>query len=354
VGAGDPPGPGFSARLKKKDLTPERGADSSAREVEFRSIFDARDPAAAKEPMFMPPEMLSSPAGMGELDSAEELQSASAWDVATRYHEFKSRPAFRKIAHQLRSLSAEAILMKAQEVLGSVTHPMETRSSPWTELPAGAEQPDIELEDTAENSALQLAGAVPLLAEDIWMGYQLHRRQPVVLTVDTSLSMTGEKLALTAVALAVVLLQFPEDPVGIVAFENDARVLKRPDERISLQQLLERFLDVPAQGYTHLEDGMKAALQLVRGARASGQGKPPSTVLLTDGKYTAGRDPAYLAVRFPHLVVLKMGKERASLELCRELARKGHGSLQEVGELEALPAVMYGVVKDLLRGRSLA
>jgi hypothetical protein len=77
-------------------------------------------------------------------------------------------------------------------------------------------------------------------------------------------------------------------------------------------------------------------------------------VLLSDGKYTAGRDPAYLAPRFSHLVVLKMGRERASLDLCRELAQRGSGALREVGEVEELPAVMYGVVKDLLRGRSLA
>ena len=109
---------------------------------------------------------------------------------------------------------------------------------------------------------------------------------------------------------------------------------------------------MPAQGYTHLEDGLKGALALVRSAGAAGQGRPPSTVLLTDGKYTAGRDPAFLAPRFPHLVVLKMGKERASAELCREMAQKGHGALREVGELEALPGVMYGVVKDLLRGHS--
>jgi Mg-chelatase subunit ChlD len=98
---------------------------------------------------------------------------------------------------------------------------------------------------------------------------------------------------------------------------------------------------------------MKASLRVARGARHVGQARPASTVLLTDGKYTAGRDPAYLAPRFAHLVVLKMGRERASLELCRELARKGRGSLQEVADLEHLPAVMYGVVKDLLRGRSL-
>ena len=73
---------------------------------------------------------------------------------------------------------------------------------------------------------------------------------------------------------------------------------------------------------------MKAALNLSRAAAAAGYSlgsRMPSTVLLTDGKYTAGRDPAYLASRFPHLVVLKMGRERAPLELCRELARKGQG-----------------------------
>jgi Mg-chelatase subunit ChlD len=155
------------------------------------------------------------------------------------------------------------------------------------------------------------------------------------------------------VALAVVLLQFPDDPIGIVAFENEAKILKRTDERISLQVLVERFLDVPAQGYTHLEDGMRAALRLVRASGGGlGSTRRPSAVLLTDGKYTAGRDPAYLAPRFPHLIVIKMGHERASLDLCRELARKGRGALREVGELDALPGVMYGVVKDLLRGRS--
>jgi Mg-chelatase subunit ChlD len=284
---------------------------------------------------------------------AVELASASAWDIATRYHEFKSAKSLRSVARQLRKLSAQAILDRAQAVLGSVVHPMEQHTVPWRELPGNAQNIDFDFDETLESSPLAVAGLAPVTEQDIWMTYTTHRRQPIILTVDTSLSMTGEKLALTAVALAVVLLQFPDDPVGIIAFENEAKVLKRPDEHISLQQLVERFLDVPAQGYTHLEDGMKAALDQVRNAASGGQVRPPSTVLLTDGKYTAGRDPSYLASRFPHLVVLKMGKERASLELCRELAQKGNGVLREVGELEALPMVMYGVVKDLLRGRSL-
>jgi Mg-chelatase subunit ChlD len=302
--------------------------------------------------MFLPPESMASSAEMDEGD-AMDLASASTWDIATRYHEFKSRPSMKGAAKKLRKLSAEAILDRAKEVLGSVVHPVEFHTSPWPEVPPQANQAEFDIEETIENSPLAFAnlGSYPLTEQDLWMEYNVSRKQPVVLSIDTSLSMTGEKLALTAVALAVVLLQFPDDPVGIVAFENEAKIIKRPDERLSVEQLIERFLDVPAQGYTHLEDGMKAALRLSRSAaRTSGL---PSTVLLTDGKYTAGRDPAYLAPRFPHLVVLKMGKERASLELCRELASKGKGVLREVGELEALPTVMYGVVKDLLRGKSL-
>lgn len=302
--------------------------------------------------MFLPPEAFGSSTGVAEDDPLMELSTASSWDVATRYHEFKSRLRGHPLAKQIRHLSAQAILQRAQEVMGSVVHPVELRTSPLQEVPGDAEQPDIDIDETIENSPMLMSA--PITAADIWMSYQIHRRQAVVLSVDTSLSMTGEKLALTAVALAVVLLQFPHDPIGIVAFENEGKVIKKPEEKVSIQQLVERFLDVPAQGYTHLEDGMKLTLQLVRSSVLRTQGRPASAVLLTDGKYTAGRDPAYLAPRFPHLVVLKMGQERASLELCRELARKGHGALREVSELEALPSAMYGVVKDLLRGRSFA
>ncbi len=305
--------------------------------------------------MFLPPEAFGhSSADMSEDDVMLDLESASAWDVATRYHEFKSKPSAQNLAKHLRRLSAHAILERAQAVLGSVVHPVAFRSSPWSEVPGEAQQVDFDFDETIDNSPLALIPESdhPLTAEDVWMEYEIHRSQAIVLSVDTSLSMTGEKLALTAVALAVVLLQFPDDPIGIVAFENEAKIIKRPDERISVQMLVERFLDVPAQGYTHLEHGMRAAWRLSETAAASGRARRASTVLLTDGKYTAGRDPAYLAPKFSHLVVLKMGRERASLELCRELATLGKGTLKEVAELEALPEVMYSVVKDLLRGRS--
>ena len=237
--------------------------------------------------------------------------------------------------------------------MGSVVRPLFQRVCPLPDLPMDAQQVDVDLDETLENAPWMSVMEDAITPNDIWMSYNVHRPQSIVLCIDTSLSMTGEKLALTAVALAVVLLEFPEDPVSIVAFENEAIILKKLNESLSIEALVERFLDVPAQGYTHLEDGMKAALRMVQQAESFHTGRRPSVVLLTDGKYTAGRDPAYLANHFPHLVLLKMGNEKASQNLCRELATQGHGSLHEVGELEALPTIMYNVVKDLLRGHAI-
>lgn len=243
---------------------------------------------------------------------------------------------------------------RAKQILGAVVHPVEQKQCPLSEMPWEAQQPDFDLETSLEESPFllwqdQAKGGFPATSQDLWMTYQQPKRQSLILSVDTSLSMTGEKLALTAVALAVVLLEFPDDPVGIIAFENEAKILKTPTERISIQTLVERFLDVPAQGYTHLESGLASALKLTQTASEAGIGSPPSTILLSDGKYTAGKDPAYLAPRFHQLIVLKMGKEKSSLPLCKELAQKGRGSMKEIDDLEDLPEVMYSVVKDLLR-----
>ncbi len=266
--------------------------------------------------------------------------------MAVRYHEFKTHSGQVQVVRTLRRVSAEAILERAQEILGSIVHPQVPRVSALQDLPPGVQQFELSVEDTLdENPGLRL----PL--PDLWVEFSERRSQPVVLAVDTSLSMTGEKLALTAVALAVVLLQFPDDPVGIVAFENEATVLKKPSERLTIGEFVERFLDVPAKGYTHLEAGLRGALRLQADPGIRRGAGRCSTLLLSDGKYTAGRDPTYLAPRFDQLHVLKMGRERSSRELCQDLARRGGGGVREVAQLEQLPEAMYAAVKDLLRGR---
>lgn len=255
---------------------------------------------------------------------------------------------------RLRAAGAAAIVRRARKVLGAVVHPTRSGQSPWTETPEDATRIEVAIEETLEGAPLAFAGATgaTLLPDDVVVDYERRRTQAVVLCLDTSLSMQGEKLALMGVAVAVVLLQFPDDPVAVVGFDDAPHVLKRADERVPVETLIERLLDVPGRPYTNLEAGLARALELAQRATRGTRGRPVSTVLVTDGKYTAGRDPAPLAPRFAHLAVLKVGTDRAGLPLCRELARRGHGSMREAPRLDVLPFAMYGAVQELLRGRA--
>jgi len=256
---------------------------------------------------------------------------------------------------RLRAASAAAIVRRARKVLGAVVHPTRRSQSPCTETPADATRIEVAIEETLEGAPLAFArGArrTALLPENVVVDFERRRAQSVVLCLDTSLSMQGEKLALMGVAVAVVLLQFPDDPVAVVGFDDAAHVLKRADERIPVDALIERLLDVPGRPYTNLEAGLARALEMAQRATRGSRGRPVSTVLVTDGKYTAGADPAPLAKRFAHLTVLKVGLDRAGLPLCRELAHRGHGSVREARRLEVVPLAMYGAVQEILRGRA--
>jgi len=258
------------------------------------------------------------------------------------------------VVRRLRAASAAAIVRRARKVLGAVVHPTRSGQSPWTETPADATRIEVAIEETLEGAPLAFArGAqrTALLPNDVVVDFARHRAQSVVLCLDTSLSMQGEKLALMGVAVAVVLLQFADDAVAVVGFDDVAHVLKHADERISVEALIERLLDVPGRPYTNLEAGLTRALEMAQRATHGSRGHPVSTVLVTDGKYTAGADPARLATRFAHLTVLKVGADRAGLALCRELAQRGHGSMREAPRLDVIPFAMYGAVQELLRGR---
>lgn len=289
-----------------------------------------------------------------------DLSAATDWDIATRYATFSvplvRGSAAKATARRLRRAAAREILRRARHVLGSVAHPTQHGSLPGPELPQSATCIQLNLEDTLVHAPVEVTSALhgpsqalTLWPQNIWMDYEIHRQHQLTLCLDASMSMMGENQALVAMAVAVVLLELPEDPVGVLAFDDRASILKRPEERVSTLEVVERMLDVPGRPYTHIEAGLQKALELgTRSSRRSRQ--EASTVLLTDGKYTAGNDPVYLAARFPHLIVLNIGAAQSGMSLCRDLATRGGGMVYNVPRLAELPNAMYRVVQDILRG----
>src|SRR4051812_43269863 len=79
-------------RKKKALNSPTPREESIDREPHerFQSIFQKKPETPEADAVFLPPEAFGSSMSFDEMSI--ELASASAWDVATRYHEFKAKP----------------------------------------------------------------------------------------------------------------------------------------------------------------------------------------------------------------------------------------------------------------------
>jgi Mg-chelatase subunit ChlD len=119
------------------------------------------------------------------------------------------------------------------------------------------------------------------------------------LLVDRSGSVGGERLATAALAAAAVALRAPDDH-SVVAFNDRAVVLKAQDETRPVFAVVDALLGLRGRGTTDLALGLDAARQQLERSPAVRR----VTVLLSDGRPTAGPDPLPAARRLDELVVL--------------------------------------------------
>lgn len=162
--------------------------------------------------------------------------------------------------------------------------------------------------------------------------------------LDTSLSMSGEKLALLAVTATVLAYKLPSEDFAIISFETSATTLKKIRAEMSVEQIAQSILDVPALGYTNIEAALSEGLkQLGRGRHKKKVG-----ILISDGKHTAGPDPVPEAARYRSLSVVLVGDFNTDPDTCRAMAAAGHGRVYKAPKFSSLPRVLNRFVADLL------
>ena len=223
----------------------------------------------------------------------------------------------------------DVILERAKLLLRHASRPTRTIKD---RMPAPGE---LDLDATLEQPR-------PWTAEDLVLTRTEPREADVVAVLDMSLSMTGDKIAL--VALAAAILHIKLEHVGIVAFDTDAHVLVRVGESISPRELVRRVLEVPAQGYTNIEAGLRSAWrELQRSPR-----RERAAILMSDGIYNVGWDPVRVALQIPRLHVVAVGQEdRQGTRTCRRMAAAGRGRLYRAEAYEDLPGVVRRLVREV-------
>ena len=245
----------------------------------------------------------------------------------------------------VQTLAARAVLQRATRLVGPLRAPTRTVRAPLREPYAG----ELDVEATLAN----IAGK-PYPEDHDWVGlHREERRRQLVLMVDASLSMAGEKMALASVAAAVLALRSHRGDLSVVLFADEARVASRLTEEASPEEIVRRMLARPCGGATHIAAGLR------RGHEELARGRDPrrSALLITDGMFTAGPDPCAEAARFSDLHVLLIREHEQSgtgwvtpRRLVGEaIARSGHGHVARVDGFSQLPRSMAEVAAKLLR-----
>ncbi len=267
----------------------------------------------------------------------------SGWDAATRYHELKRTLPPGRARQRVTEQAIDAVVARARDLVRHAARPTRTDHSTWP-------QPgDLDLVATIE--ALDVGPRSPGQTRIAWRPEGIHvartvpRDADVVAVLDMSLSMNGEKIALVAVAAAILHLKL--DRVAVVSFDTLATTLVPLGAKLDVREVVRRVLTVPAQGYTHISAGLEEGLdQLIRSRRKERVG-----LLLSDGISNVGRDPVHIAQRYPTLHVIQVGRDvPQGRRACTRMALAGQGARWHAPTYLALPQVVRQVVREVFRG----
>lgn len=159
--------------------------------------------------------------------------------------------------------------------------------------------------------------------DDIVVRDRLRTRRSVVLLVDVSGSMRGERVRTAAATVGALAAELARDDLAVIAFWSDAAMLNRLGHQVSPQRLLDTMLRIPARGLTNVA----FPLQLAGRELSRIPARDARVLLLSDCVHNAGPDPRTEAVPLPRLDVLLDTSGEQDPELARDLARLGHGRL---------------------------
>jgi len=204
---------------------------------------------------------------------------------------------------------------------------------------APGQKGEIDIEMTVE----QMLGKTEIDASDLIIESKHPRKMACVMMIDASLSMSGDKLGMATASLGVLAYKLKSIDYGVIVFESVARVIKQLDQKAAVEALVGDLLDVPAMGLTNIEDALRTGIREL----SSTMVKDKVGIMITDGNYTAGRDPRELAARYPKLFIIMIKSHDSKPELCEEMAALGKGKVMAVDTFEEIPSILRNLLRDL-------
>lgn len=193
------------------------------------------------------------------------------------------------------------------------------------------------------DATLEVLAEKPVPEEDdIIVRDRVRTRRSVVLAVDVSGSMKGERVQTAAATVGALAGELQDDALAVIAFWSDAAVLLHLGQPIHPMDLLDTMLRMPARGLTNVA----FPLQLAAKELARAPVRDARVVLLSDCVHNAGPDPRPLAARLPRLDVLIDVSGEKDVDLGKELARAGRGTAHLVRTHRDVAPALSAIFRD--------
>jgi Mg-chelatase subunit ChlD len=194
---------------------------------------------------------------------------------------------------------------------------------------------DVDLDATLERIAVNPHPR----DDDIRVREWVRRRRSVVLVIDISGSMRGERIRTAAATVGALAAELVRDRLAVVAFWSDAAVLVPLHERAEPVRVLELLTQMPARGLTNVGFALELAKRQLVGVVP----RESRVLLLSDCVHNAGPDPRLEAVRLPRLDVLLDTSGECDIGLGRDLGRVGRGRCQLVQDYRDVAGALSAI-----------
>lgn len=312
-----PPEPGRPLDEKKKEEARRRTEEAASKRADIGDLVKAIEVGDPKE-----------------LVRSDDI----GWAIAKSYGQIRMLLKDQTLIELAKRIAIRATILRVLQLLGPVSLPTRVVR---TEYSVG-DDADIDVEATLE-AVLERGSVTP---SDLIVERREPRELSVVMMLDASLSMTGDKLAIATAAIAVLAFRLKTVDYALITFNDRPAMLKRASQAKNLDDLIEELLMARAGGYTNIDGALRKGreeLALTRTRNRVG-------ILITDGNYTVGPDPADAASSYKRLYVLMTESHDCQPGVCSDLAKAGGGHMYPVSSFDEIPKVLYKVLRLVSQG----
>ncbi len=253
------------------------------------------------------------------------------WPVIKLYSLLEEETLDKETKRRIEDLIIKMVLEIAHRIAARRTR--RTRKERSEFIP-GIEEIDEDL--TLEN----LIGKETIDYSDIVCVQRVPRKLGVAVMMDTSNSMQREKIVLTAIATAVLLIKFKEDYCSVISFKDEPKVIKAANSEEKLTEVIRKILNLKTGGLTNIEAALRKGVYELEDAAQKNAVSEKIGILITDGWVTRGGDPRKTAEKFDKLNVVQVGVgggREESIKLCKDLSRITRGAYTFLESFDELP-----------------